>query len=446
MKAAARFALLSLAAAAAAADPADGAPAPDGPAAPAPPSGEEVPARPLSDEELDRIRRLALQGGADGSLPSSDGTIRVSGTALVPADRAALLGFVSDLRDALEAKLGARGAAPEDAAAASFRTYDYRILLRALPDPADSNAPARVEIRLDPRHEGRESHFPAVVTLYNPANGLDSHLLGDRLVAGLLDLAVLSRAWDAADAAGGTGTARPVPFAPWFAAGLARSLDPATRQDDFDRVRDALSSGRLPPLPSLLAADAPAPNADPALASQLVEFWLSFPGRPRRFGELRDALAAGRPWTAELFLGTSLRKTDAAAAAERFAEWTKQRSRLVLSPGETTDSLVDRTFAAMRLVPGKGGVPEGIADGPMPLEKLLEPDAREWAPDAARHLKAEVLRGAIGRGDAYREACGLFAAFFDEAAKPRPDIGVAVPLLREARTVLAGAAPEDAGD
>ncbi|MBQ9727668.1 MAG: hypothetical protein IJV65_09215 [Kiritimatiellae bacterium] len=429
-----RAALPALAAVLAAALPAAAQEAP-------PPSGEERPVR-LTDEQLERIRALYVRSGAADSLPSSDGTIRVSGATLPHADRAALMEFVSDLRDALETKLGARGASPAEAAAVSFRTDDFRILVRAAPDPAGTNRPARVEIALDPNRAGRDWQHPLVATVWNPANDLDAHELGDGIVRGLLDLKVLSAAWDAADA-GRAPAADPVPFPAWFGSGLARSLDPATRQDDFDRVRDALASGRLPPLASLLAADAPT-AASPVLASQLVEFWLSRPGRPARFAALRDALAAGTPWSPRLFLSTCLgsARADPAAAAADFAAWVQERATHVLSPGETTDSLVARTFAAMRLVPGRGGVPEGVSDGPMALERLLEPDTREWAPAAARALKADVLRLALGRGDAYREACDRFAAFFDEAARPNPDIGRAMPLLREARALLSRAADE----
>ena len=440
MKAAAASAFLALAAALAAADP-----APESDAdAPAPPSGEELPGR-LTDEQLDRLRALARRSGAADALRSSDGTIRVSGAILPHADRAALMGFVSDLREALEAKLGARGASPEEAPAVSFRSDAFRILVRTLPDPDGTNLSASVETSLDPVRAGRDWQFPLVVTVRNPANGLDAHVLGERVVRGLLDLKVLTLAWAEADAGRAPPATGPVPFPKWFGAGLARSLDPATRQDDFDRVRDAFVARRLPPLADLLAADAPVSSSNPALAAQLAEFWLSAPDRPRRFGALCAALAAGTPWTPELFLSTSLgaAKTGPSAAAEDFAAWMKARASRVLSPGETTGSLVVRTAAAMRLVPGKGGVPEGVSDGPMPLETLLEPDAREWAPAAARALKAEVLRGALGRGDAYRAACDRFAAFFDEAAKPHPDIGVAIPLLREARALLsdAGSAP-----
>ena len=437
MKAAAASALLALAFLAASAAAQE---VPEEPAAPAPPSGEETPGR-LTDEQLDRVRALTVRSGAADSLRSSDGTIRVSGAILPHADRAALMGFVSDLRDALEAKLGARGASPEEAPAVSFRSDAFRILVRALPDPGGTNLSASVETALDPLRAGRDWQFPLVVTVRNPANGLDAHVLGERTVRGLLDLKVLSSAWAAAGA-GRAPAADPVPFPAWFGAGLARSLDPATRQDDFDWVRDASAAGRLPPLAALLAADAPAPAASPALAAQLVEFWLSAPDRPRRFGALCAALASGGPWTPELFLSTSLgaARTDPAAAAADFSAWMEARSSRVLSPGETTGSLVVRTAAAMRLVPGKGGVPEGVSDGPMPLEKLLEPDAREWAPAAARHLKTEIYRGALGRGDAYRAACDLFAAYFDEAAKPKPDLGLAIPLLRAARAQLARAA------
>ena len=403
-----------------------------------PPSGEAVPVGALSPEEVDRIGRLAMGVGTSSGTTSPDGAIRVLAPVLAPADRAELLALATDLRDALETKLGARGASPAAARHASFRTDDSRLLLRCVADAADTNAPARIDISLDPHAPGRDWQIPLVATVTNPTNGLDPRVLAARIVRGWLDLKVLTLAWAADDPA-----ARPARLPAWFADGVARSLDPATRQDDFDRVRDAFLADRLPSLPALLAADAPAPAADAALAAQLVEFWLSAPGTAERFGRLCQALAGGREWTPELYFSTSGRPADPVAAGDAFGAWVRERSAIVLSPGETTGSLVARTAEAMRLIPGRDGVPAGFADGPQPLERLLEPDVRDWAPEAARRLKAEVMRGAFGRGDAYRAACAAYAEFFDEAARPAPALGRAIPLLREARARLAAAEAED---
>ena len=416
----------------------------DGVPVPPPPSGEAGAPAAVDREELERVARLAMGIGTNAVLRSGDGAIRILAPDLSPADRAVLLDFAIDLRDALEAKLGVRGAPPDEARHATFRTDDCRLMISCVADPAGTNAPARIETRLDPHRAGRNWQIPLVATVSNPENGLDPHDLAVRIVRGWIDLKVLTPAWAAADAGRPAGHG-PTPFPAWFAAGLARSLDPATRQEDFDRVRDALFRGRVPPLPALLAADAPAPAADPALAAQLVEFWLSFPDAPRRFGELCRALSEGRPWGAEPFLATSLRKADAFGADADFAAWMERRSSRILSPGETTGSLVSRTLAEMQLFPGRDGVPADFADAPQPLERLLEPEAREWAPAAARALKHAALRRAIGRGDAYRAACERFAAFFDEAARPRPDMGAAIPLLREARARLAAAAEDEDG-
>lgn len=439
-------ALLACAALAAGAQE-EAAPAPepyievDGVRVPPPPSGEVGASAAVDPKELERVARLAMGIGTNVIQRSADGGVRIFAPDLGPADRAVLLDFATDLRDALEAKLGVRGATPDEARHASFRTDDCRLMIRCVADEAGTNAPARVVADLDPHRQDRSWQIPLVVTVTNPANGLDPHVLAERIVRGWIDLKVLTPAWAAVDA-GRPAAPGPTPFPAWFAAGLARSLDPATRQEDFDRVRDALFTGRVPPLPAILAADAPATSADPALAEQLVEFWLSFPDAPRRFGELCRALAGGRPWAPELFLATSLRKADAFAADADFSAWMDRRASRILSPGDTTGSLVERTSAAMQVFPGRDGVPGEVSDPPMPLESLLEPDAREWAPAAARALKADVLRRAFGRGDAFRAACDRFAAFFDEAAKPNPSLGVAIPLLREARALLAAAAED----
>lgn len=449
MKAFALLVLLAVPAAVAAEDAPPPAPEPyievNGVPVPLPPSGEVGASTVVDPAELERVARLAMGIGTNVIQRSADGGIRIFAPDLVPADRAVLLDFTTDLRDALEVKLGVRGATPDEARHASFRTDDCRLMVRCVPDEAGTNAPARVVTDLDPHRRDRDWQIPLVATVTNPANGLDPHVLAERIVRGWIDLKVLTPAWAAADA-GRPADPGPTPFPAWFAAGLARSLDPATRQDDFDRVRDAFSRGRLPPLTELLPADAPASAADPALAAQIVEFWLSFPERPRRFGRLCRGLASGRPWTPDLFFetcgGTGGAAPDAASDTG-FAAWIERRASDVLSPGETTATLVARTLEAMSLVPGRDGVPSSFADAPQPLERLLEPGARDWAPATALRLRTTVLRGAFGRGDAYRRACAAFAAFFDEAAKPNPSIGAAIPLLREARALLAAAAKDE---
>ena len=401
-----------------------------------PPAGEDVPVA-LSNEAADRIRRIL--GETEGTLRSPDWAIRVAGRDFSFADKNALLQFLSDLLDAAESRLAARDAAPEGGPpAVSFRAAGFQTLLRCVPGADGTNGPAVVRSRLDPHHAGRDWQPSLVVTVENPA-ALDPRRLGETVVKGLFDLAVLSEAWARADETGEAPPRRPRPFAPWFSLGFARTLDPAARQDDADAVRAAALRGGLPPLSVVLSALGDGEADDPPLAARLADFWLSFPEPGRRFSALRDRLAGGEEWTGSLYLETGCGLAGV-AADEAFAGWIEARESDVLSPGRTTPERVAWTLEAMQLFPGRDGVPADFADSPQPLERLLEPGSREWAPDAARSFRRRLARAAVGRGDAYRDACGLFIGFFDEAARSAPRSGVAIPLLREARAALAASA------
>lgn len=394
----------------------------------------EVPVA-LSNEATARIQRIL--GETEGTVRLPDWSIRVAGKDYSFVDKNALLRFLSDLRDEAEARLGARDAPWDDAPPVSFRTDAFGILLRLVPGPDGTNGPARVRSRLDPHRAGHDWQPALVVTVENPA-ALDPPELRETVVKGLFDLAVLTEAWRRADASGKAPDRQPHPVAPWFAAGFSRVLEPAMRQDDADAALAAAVRNRLPPLSVLLATLGDGPAARPVLAAQLVDFWLSFPGPGRRFFDLRDRLAGGEEWSAALFLETGCGLAGS-AADEAFASWIESREGHVLAPGRTSRGRVAWTLEAMQLFPGRDGVPAGFAESPQPLERLLEPDCREWAPAAALALGARFSRAAIGRGDDYRAACGVLVDFFAEAARPAPRIGVAVPLLREARAAVAAA-------
>ena len=123
-------------------------------AAAAPLRAEEASAAPDAAEiraRLERLRRAVGSGAAETA--NADRTTIVSGDLLPYPDRVVLLGFVDDLRTALEGQLGARRAAPELVPAVSFRGPDFRVAVRALADPDGTNAPASVRTSLRPRRD-----------------------------------------------------------------------------------------------------------------------------------------------------------------------------------------------------------------------------------------------------------------------------------------------------
>ena len=356
--------------------------------------------------KIEKLRRLAAQGAAETA--NAGRTTVVTGEILPFADRTVLLGFVDDLRTALEGQLGARGAGAEDAAAVSFRGPGFRVLVRASEDLGGPGIPASVRTSLHPRRDASSVLPAAVVDVFNPADGLDSREFAENVVDAFLRLKILYSAVP--------GGAPPKPLPRWFSAGLSRLLDASVRQKDFDETRDLWFRAGLPVLPQMLAEDAPFPSAEPALAAQLAAFWLSFPEPAARFRELCRLLGSGVPWSAGLFLSTSAGPSDPLAGDRAFDAWMWGRVRHVLTPGDTTPELVSRTLVAMQLVPGRDGVPADFADRPQPLERLLEPENAAWAPAAATALRVKALRLAAGRGDAYRAAVEEFAAILADLA------------------------------
>lgn len=385
-------------------------------------------------ERIENLRRAAAQGGEETA--NADRTTVVSGNVLPFPDRIELLGFVDAIRTAVESQLGARGADPENVAAVSFRGPDFRVLVRAAEDPGGPDVPASIRTSLRPRRDA-SSAFPAVVLdLLNPANGLDPRDFAESVVDAFLRLKVLYAA--------APGGAPPKPPPRWFSAGLARLLDPAVRQKDYDESRDLWFRAALPVLPDLVAEAAVFPCADSAVAAQLAAFWLSFPDPPGRFRGLCRLLGGGVPWSPGLYLSTSLGDSDPLDGDRAFDAWMWGRVHHVLTPGATTPELVARTLVAMQLVPGRDGVPADFADRPQPLERLLEPENAPWAPEAATALRLKVLRMAVGRGDAFRAAAGEFASVLGEMARDARRAGrAAAAKLPAAREALTRAAEED---
>lgn len=402
--------------------------APPAVAAPSP-----TPSRPASP--LEALRRAEASRTA-----SSNGSVAVSGEAFTYADRSVILGFVEDFRTALEKELfGTSGPVPGPN---SFRTDDYRILVRS--DAPD--APASLRSSLLPRVVGEPPHTSLIVSVSGPVSELDSHALGVEIADGLLRLRVLAAARDAI-AAGvpSAAAARPRPFPRWFALGLARLTDTALRQSDYDEVAAKAAVGSLPPLAELIAADSPAACSDPAIAAQLVAFWLSRPDRQARFAAIGGALASGVPWSPSLFLLHGIGVESEERGADAFAKFMKERAGKVLTPGSTSAAGAEALLASLRLVPGRDGVPQGAAapsastlppsGSPrgadalsetgqgasfLPPEAIFLPENADWARPVAAALERRVRVAAAGRGAAWGEACDNLADIFAAVASGNP--------------------------
>ena len=378
---------------------------------------------------LERIRRIAAQGAAE--TPNADRTTVIAGEALPFADRSVLLGFVDGLRAELERQLGARRASAELLPAVSFRGPAFRILVRAARDDADPDAPASIRLSIHPRRSPAAALPAAVIDISNPANDLDSREFATTVVHALL---VLKAAYAAPEG-------KDVSIPPeWFAAGLARLMDPSVRQADYDAVRETWFRAALPTLPELAVPVFSYAEADPAVAAQVAAFWLSFPDPAARFRDLCARLGSGERWTSALFVETSLGAGDLPEGDRAFDAWLWGRDRHILSPGATTPELVARTLVDLQVFPGRDGVPADLADRPQPLERLAEPENAAWAPAAAEALRARILRRAAGRGDAFRAAAGEFAAILDDLPRGGRRARHALERLPAARAALTASA------
>ena len=397
------------------------------PARPAAGSGADVSGG--ADDVRTRVRRMLGEASAVSSA-NSDGTLRVEGSGFREyADRSVLLEFMGDVRSRTEAALP--GLFPERCGAAVVLCAPEPV-----PDgPAEGVAYVAAPAFSPPVRRGAGFSAGARILVENAGGVLDARAVAGRVVEALLGAAV---ATDAASSPAPAPAAAALPPR-WFAAGLARTFDVAARQADYDSARGAWSRARLPPVSHLAGADSPYPDADPAVAAELVSWWLSFPDRAGRWAALRGRLASGEPWTAALFLATGP-GTDALAADKDWDSWLVSRLRLVLSPGVTTRAHVVRALAALDLVPGEDGVPADFADRPQPLVRLFEPSSREWAPAAASAKLAVLARLSAGRGDAFRAASQRLSSLLARVAARRRLPASAAAEAAAALAALAGSA------
>ena len=329
---------------------------------------------------------------------SSDGSITVEGEALALADRIEISGFVADFRRKT-AELFYGPGSHAGAGTPPLSASACHVIVRA---SSDNEPPVRFSTRLflpDPPASG---HATLLVEASGPVSEWDAHQLGAVIANGWFRLAVLLRR---APAASAPASAFPPP---WFSKGLLRSLDPALRQGDFDAIRAKWGTGQLPPLDALASFGSRWSENDDALAAQLVAFWLSFPDKAGRFGRLVDSLAAGVPWTADLFALSSLGAADAERADAAFDNWLVAREGMVLTPGVATPAGARRLLSSLWLVPGRDGVPRATdtsSSPALPPEALFLAENAAWAPAAAGRLRRKVQLAAAGRGDAWRAAC-----------------------------------------
>ncbi|MGN0844219.1 MAG: hypothetical protein ACI4QT_03250 [Kiritimatiellia bacterium] len=388
---------------------------------------------PLTPERIAEIRKLAR---LEEETSNSDQSICVAGDCIPYPDKTVLLNFTEDVRSVLERTLRAPAAKTvPDSQAVTFHGPQFKIRLYgrlSSPDAATNGSPSHIATKLTPYRIGHENLATLTLTITNPGERLSPHELSYRLVDGLVRLKVLSYA---------TPAKRSSPPASWFTLGLTRSFDPQGRQPDYDAVRTLYFAGRLPPLASLVGENPAVTLANPELTTELAIFWLSFPDVPARFRTLCTRLGQGEPWSADLFLETSIGSTDRQKADRLFDLRMARRAADVLSLGVTTPEYAKRTAIALQLFPGKYGVPADFADTPQPLELLLEPETAKWAPQTARLLRAEALRAAAGRGDKFREAAEAIAEVLHGISIGKPPKNAAR-ILQLAREQMLNSATE----
>ena len=381
-----------------------------------------------SAESVRRKVRELLWAAESETTSDSSGSTRIDGNGILGyAERSVLKDFLSDVRGRVEAALPSfcPGASP---------VLCVSVFTNAA---CADGAPAFVRPPVFRRAAGRDgARTDIALAVENPGNGLDARKLAERAVDGLLGAAV------AAAAPGGPPAAAANRPPPWFAAGLARTFDVAARQTDYDSTRASWSHASLPPVSALVSADSPFPSADPALAAELVSWWLSFPGKKERWAEMRGRLAAGEAWGPALFFATGP-GGDAQAADRDWDSWLVARRRLVLSPGTTTRAHVVRALAAMNLVPGADGVPADLGGGPRPLADIFGPSASSWAQAAAAAKLETLARLSAGRGDGFRAAAGTLSGLLAPVAAGRRAPDGAAETARAALAALAGSADAD---
>lgn len=355
-------------------------------------------ADPAALQPSERVRAVAEQlRGYDG-ISNADETVRVSGSALNAVDKQIVLGFVEDVRARLEMLLGV-----------SFSGESYRVSIFA--EESDADRPCVINKQILSPHLGRSRLSTIRIGVLNPAR-MDPRDLAREVCDGYLGIKVLTLAGTAVE---------PQPVARWFADGLARYLDPTVRQDDAETVLRDWQSARLPPFGRLTGRHAPHASARPEIAAQLAAYWLSFPDRRNRLETLCRALADGQGWSTRLFSETASGITDDVLADRHFDGWLLDRQDHVLTPGRTHPAFVVRAYHALALYPGEDDVPVDVPRYASPA-LLVERRDEPWVRRSARRKAERMMRLSAGRGDSFRAAAGLYAAFFDGIIRGEPSV------------------------
>ena len=145
----------------------------------------------------------------------------------------------------------------------------------------------------------------------------------------------------------------------WLAGGLARYTLRQYRSEDFDKVLEQWSRGRLPPVQELLNFETVVAAQHPAVPSVLVAWLVEHSGNPVE--NLMKRLAAGQAWTPEL-VGEALRGgKDLTALAQEWDAWLTSQARAIHEPGTTRPGVVRAFRAQLLLYPADSDI--SIEDG-----------------------------------------------------------------------------------
>ncbi len=351
----------------------------------------------------DMLERVAELDRAAG-VGNRDGSIRVAGTGLDAGGKLELLNFLETARSRLKSLLGAPA-----------RSLDYETSVIVQPGAEDS--PATIDWRVE------TGTRPELHLLLRDPAAAEAREVVYRYYEALLMADVVAAGWrpEMAESKSVLRREDGGAFPGWFAAGLARLPERIRRQDDAEAVLDRWSHAALPCLEVLVAQFSPYADTNPALAAQLLAWFLDYPERYQRYSSLKEQLSRGDSWDRALAEAVGGPGTGLADLDSDWDKWLLARRWTVLTPGQTHPALAGRLRSQLVMWPGASGVPFAG----FPYREKLEPSdlialrRESWMTVAASLKLAQMQRLGGGRTADFQEVTGAYALFFDNLHRRR---------------------------
>lgn len=223
------------------------------------------------------------------------------------------------------------------------------------------------------------------------------------------------RSWLVSTGGGQEATLTKLPT--WMAEGVIRKMDKTTWATDIDRVLQLWSHAALPTARELLAAKNATTN-EPAIGTVLAAYLSE---RKTLEGKnVLDALiksaAQGNDWTPERICSTITNTSDPDKMDEDLDLWLLSLTKKVVTPGTTSEGIVERFRASLLIYPSDYGKFFNTSKPCMTFHELLEYADDPLLKKAAAGQARWIRMAAIGRDETLTKLAESYIAFLDAYA------------------------------